>query len=119
MEGDQLDDKKKELLQDACCLLGVRWGIDFSYHTHGGMLYAFGVQPRFTIGMPTIYRALGDLQHDIRIHRGGPHELAENLIRYQECRRKYNVPETVHEEGSGGGFQDSPLQQQWQKKRKS
>lgn len=107
------------MLEDACCLLGVRWGIDFTYHSHGGMLYAFGCQPRYTIGLPTVYRALGDLATYVKVHRGGPHDTPEQLIRYQACRAKYNVPEAVHEDSSGGDSLGSHLQQQWSKKRRS
>nr|QMI57840.1 hypothetical protein [Chestnut teal chaphamaparvovirus] len=119
MEGDQPSNKIKEMLQDACCLLGVRWSIEFSYHQHGGMLYAFGSQPRYTIGLPTVIRALGDLGDSIKVHRGGPFDTAEQLIRYQECRAKYHVPEVVHEDISGGDSQGSHSQQQWPKKRRS
>lgn len=118
MEADQLDAQKKEMLQDACCLLGVRWGIDFSYHPHGGVLYAFGVQPRYTIGLQTALRALGDLAASVRVHRGGPHDTVESLVRYQTCRAKYRVPEVVHEDTSGEGFRDNPSQQLWQKRKR-
>lgn len=119
METDQLDDKKKQMLEDACCLLGVRWGIDFSHHSHGGVLYAFGVQPRYTIGLQTALRALGDLSLHVKVHRGGPHDTVEQLIRYQACRAKYHVPEVVHEDTYGEESRSSHSQQPWQKRKRS
>lgn len=118
MEGDQSHNKEDELLQDAVCLLGTRWGIEFSMHSHGGVSYAFGVQSRYTIGVQTALRALGDLSMHVRVHRGGQHDTAMQLIRYQECRRKYNVPETVHEGTYGEESRDTAMQQQWPKKRR-
>lgn len=118
MEGDQLDDNAKGMLEDACCLLGTRWGIEFSYHSDGGVLYAFGVQPRYPIGVQTVLRALGDLSCHVKVHRGGPHDTAAQLIKYQACRRKYNVPETVHEDTYGEASRDTASQPQWQKRKR-
>lgn len=118
MEADQLADQKKQMLEDAVCLLGVRWGIDFSYHTHGGVLYAFGVQPRYTIGLQTALRALGDLANHCKVFRGGPHDTVDQLVKYQACRAKYRVPEVVHEDTYGEGSQDKASQLQWPKRRR-
>lgn len=118
MEGGESHSETKPMLEDAVCLLGTRWGIDFTYMEHGGVLYAFGTQPRYPIGIATISRALGDLAAHIKVHRGGPHDTALQLIKYQECRRKYNVPETVHEDTYGEGSRESASQPVWPKKRR-
>lgn len=118
MENSELDDKAKGMLEDAVCLLGTRWGIEFSYHLHGGVSYAFGVQPRYTIGVQTALRALGDLAVHVKVHKGGPHDTVAQLVRYQECKRKYNVPETVHEGGYGEESRDSASLQQWPRKKR-
>lgn len=118
MEGSQLDDKIKEMLEDACCLLGTRWGIEFTHHPHGGVLYAFGCQPRYPIGLQTALRALGDLSYHVRIHRGGAHDTVNQLIRYEECKRKYHVPETVHEDTSGEESRGNLTGPAWPRKRK-
>nr|QMI57870.1 hypothetical protein [Chestnut teal chaphamaparvovirus] len=109
---------EKELLQDAVILLGTRWNMDFQFHTANDVLYAFGVCARFTVGIPTITRALGDLAVHVKFNRGGGTDVANTLIRYKECKEKYGVPDVVSEGSSGSDLPETQPGSYWQAKRK-
>nr|WPV87706.1 nonstructural protein 3 NS3 [Chaphamaparvovirus anseriform 8] len=117
LEPKALKEKEKEYLEDAACLLGCRWSIEISFTEHNGILYAFGSCARFTVGIPTIQRALGDLSSYVHFHRGTAHDTCANLIRYKACKEKWRVPETVTEGGSGESYQEQVLQQSWKRKK--
>lgn len=87
----------KELMQDAICLLQHRWQIEFEMREIDGTWYAWGKQKRFTAGEITIQKALGDLFTDdlIIFQRGAPDDSFDSALRYQQCKRKWNVPEQV------------------------
>lgn len=111
-------DLEKQLLQDAVCLLGTRWNMDFQFHETNGILYAFGVCPRFTVGVQTIARALGDLSMHVKFNRGTGTDVAASLIRYKECKEKYNVPDVVSEGSSGQDNQETQPGSYWQPKKR-
>lgn len=87
----------EELIRDAVVLIGNRWNIDFELKQIDGMWHAWGKQTRFTVGEITIQRALGDLylQELITFQRGGPDTSFDGALRYQKCKRKWNVPDIV------------------------
>lgn len=118
LEDDERKAYEKEMLSDAITLLGTRWGMDFTYHEDKGVLYAFGVCPRFTVGIPTINRALGTLAEKVKFHRGGGTDAAISLIRYKVCKEKYGVPDTVSEGSSGTEHLETPQGSFWSAKRK-
>ncbi|QMI57836.1 hypothetical protein [Chestnut teal chaphamaparvovirus 3] len=101
MEGTARDDKKKEFVDDAVLLLSIRWNLEPHIVESKGVLYGFLVCPRFNIGSQTIKRALGALHDSIEFHRGSGTDTATNLIRYIECKKKYQVPDIVSEGSSG------------------
>lgn len=118
LDEDSRDAKAKELLEDAVILLSGRWSMDSSYLESNGKLYAHLVCPRFTIGPATIIRALGNLGGTVHVHRGGPADSAKQLVRYIECKRKYEVPDVVSGDSSGDVDQGSSYQNYWAKKTK-
>lgn len=94
------DEITKELLQDACTLLGIRWNVDISLVTINHTVYAFGYTLRFTASNSTIRNALGDLQDHVEFIRGSSANTAEDLERYKRCKQKWKVPEsTDHSSG--------------------
>lgn len=118
MPADELLKKEKEWLSDASVLWGARWGIDFSWHQCSGVSYIFGVQARFTVSEATLQRALGNLSEYICFHRGGPHSTWEELVRYQQCKEKWRVPDKVSDTTSGEGYQEQALAHSWGKRKK-
>lgn len=117
-DGNNIDDRAridtiKELLQDAAILWGTRWSIDFTWHTSDSVLYIYGICGRLTIGVQTFERALGDLANHVHFYRGGPHDSWEQLVRYRNCIRKWNVPDAVTESTSGDGNQERPSSTFW------
>lgn len=86
-----------ELMQDAVVLLSHRWNMEFEIRQIEGQVYAWGKQSRFTVGESTIQRALGDLylQELITFQRGAPDTSFDSALRYQRCKRKWNVPDVV------------------------
>lgn len=89
------------LLSDACVLLGMRWGLEFTISDYGGTSFGFGVITRFTVSNSTITRALGDLADHISFLRGNAHHTFQELVRYKECKEKWHVPDQVTESYSG------------------
>lgn len=67
-----------------------------------GTPYAFFTCPRFVVGNATLLRALGTLQEAVKFHRGGSTDNYQLLINYKKCLAKYDVPERVSEDFSGG-----------------
>ncbi|UOH27049.1 nonstructural protein 3 [Galliform chaphamaparvovirus 10] len=92
---------KQDLLHDFAALIGVRWSFDITLHVEAGEVYAFGVQPRFTVGTQTINNALGALGEHVKFIRSSPGTNLNDLIRYQQCKKKWGVPESVTESFSG------------------
>lgn len=101
LEGSARFNQAKELLEDAGVLLSARWNLELSYVESGNVLYGFLSCPRFTIGSATIIRALGTLAGAIQFHRGAASDTAEGLIRYVQCKQKYEVPDQVSGDTSG------------------
>lgn len=95
-----------DLIQDAVCLLQHRWQMEFETKKIDNTWYAWGRQKRFTVGDLTIQRALGDLftEELIIFQRGAPDDSFDSALRYQQCKRKWNVPEQVSlsSEDTGG-----------------
>nr|QMI57954.1 hypothetical protein [Wood duck chaphamaparvovirus] len=118
MDSNQKEDKKKELLEDAIILLSGRWNMESTIMESNGIVYGFLVCPRFVVGIPTVIRALGDLGGHVHIHRGGPTDSGKQLIRYVECKKRYNVPDVVSEGSSGDVDQTSGYQSSWGKRTK-
>lgn len=119
---DGLDDQQQapiieELLGDAVCLLSCRWGIDFSFTTVAGTRYAYGICNKFTIGVPTLTRALGTLTEHVEFKRGSVNDTAEGLIRYKRCLEKWKVPDVVTDSGSGDSSQEHQSVPYWRKRK--
>ncbi|QHB35438.1 accessory protein p15 [Capuchin kidney parvovirus] len=102
-----ISEHDKEYLEDAVCLLANRWHIEFEAREHEGVWYAWGKQSRFTVAETTLQRALGDLysQGFITFQKGPPDTSFDSALRYQKCKRKWNVPDVVSQpcEDIGGG----------------
>lgn len=92
---------ERGILDDCCVLLGMRWNVEFTISNHGGKLYAFGSTTRFTVSNPTVCRGLGDLSAHVEFIRGSPAHTLSELVRYKECRDKWNVPEILSESSTG------------------
>lgn len=114
--GQQRDDKKRELLQDAITLLCGRWGMEGTFMETGGNSYAFFTCSRFVISTATLTRALGNLAGAVKFHRGSPTDKPELLIAYKECLAKYEVPEKVSEGSFGEGYAESQSGATWAKR---
>lgn len=99
-------DDGKDLLEDAVCLIANRWHIEFEVKNQDGAWYAWGKQTRFTVSDATIQRALGDLfsQELVTFQKGPPDTSFDSALRYQKCKRKWNVPDVVSQlsEDTGG-----------------
>lgn len=93
------------LLSDAMVLIGIRWSMDMQKLTNNGNQYAFGLNQRFTVSNATIRNALGELTEHVDFLRGTVQNTADDLIRFKECRDRWNVPEIVSEGSSGWGEQ--------------
>lgn len=92
---------KQELLRDFSALVGIRWGFEISIHVVDGDVYAYGVQPRFTVGNSTLRNAIGDLNEHVHFLRSSANSSLEDLVRYQRCKRKWGVEEPVTDASSG------------------
>lgn len=117
LEATDYEREEKALVQDAVCLLGCRWGLEFSYTSESGVLYAFGICNRFNIGLSTITRALGLLSSHIVFQKAGVHETAEQLIRFKLCKERWQVPEVVTEGSYGEGQQEQASGPSWRKRK--
>lgn len=93
----------KALLDDASTLLGCRWQMDFQQITIDSQIYIFGTQTRFTVSNATIRVALGELADHVEFLRGTSHNTAEELARFQKCKKKWKVPDLTTESSSGWG----------------
>lgn len=96
----------RELMEDAICLLNNRWHIEFEMRQQDNIWYAWGRQAKFTVAESTIQRALGDLflQELITFQKGPLDTSFDSALRYQKCKRKWNVPDVVSlpSEDTGG-----------------
>lgn len=117
LEADAYAKEERQLVEDAVCLLGCRWSIEFSYTLDKGVLYAFGICNRFNIGLPTISRALGLLGAHIVFQKAGVHETADQLIRFKQCKDRWQVPEVVTEGSYGEGQSEPPSGPSWRKRK--
>lgn len=101
----------KELLEDAICLISNRWHIEFEIKQQDHIWYAWGKQSRFNVGEPTIQRALGDLfsQELIHFQKGSPDTSFDSALRYQKCKRKWNVPDVVSQPSEDIGGVGTPV----------
>lgn len=95
------DDMQKTLLADVCSLIGVRWGMDVQITTCNGKLYAYGIHQRITVGNSTLRNALGLLASHIDFIRGTPHDTAQALADYRECKEKWQVSDPTSESTTG------------------
>lgn len=98
----------KQLLKDACILLGCRWNMDLQIMQLEGQWYAYGVNTRITVGDKTIKTALGDLTQHVEFIRSTSTTSANDLADYQRCRERWNVPESVTDSSSGWAQQERP-----------
>lgn len=97
-----------DLLGDACVLLGMRWGVEYTVSDIGGTHYAFAIITRFTVSNQGIERALGDLSSHVRFLRGNPAHTMYDLIRYKECKEKWKVPDPSTESYTGPEGMERP-----------
>lgn len=91
------DTSSSDLLLDAISLLSIRWGLEFTRETREDGEYAWSSTTRFTVGEPTLNRALGDLVSNgyIGILRCSASTSIDTAIRYRKCKEKWNVPDVV------------------------
>lgn len=101
----------KELIEDAICLISNRWHIEFELRQQDGCWYAWGKQSRFTVAEATIQRALGDLfsQELVQFQKGPPDTSFDSALRYQKCKRKWNVPDVVSQTSDDTGGAGTPV----------
>lgn len=92
---------ERQLLTEAAILLSVRWSFDVKVQLYNDTYYAFGVNPRFTVGNNTLRNALGELTEHIEFMKAGTSATFEDLCLFQECKRKWRVPDNVTESTSG------------------
>lgn len=98
---------RKQLLQDFCCLLSVRWTFDVTLVEHDGVKYAYGCNTRITASYNTIKNAIGDLSNHVEFLRGHANASYEQLADYKLCRMKWKVPDNVTEDRTSYGWGDS------------
>lgn len=101
---------QRQLLNDFCCLLGMRWNMDMHVtdaKTHNGILYAFGTNNRITVSDRTIRNAIGELAQHIDFLRGQAKTSPGELINYRQCRLKWKVPDVVTDSSYGAEDTDS------------
>lgn len=96
LEGDDdldLDRVKRELLNDCCVLLGMRWSLECTISSDADDLFAFVSTTRFTVSGPTIERGLGELSRHIAYIRGSSANTFQDLVKYKRTREKWKVTE--------------------------
>lgn len=87
---------EKDVLLDAIALLSGRWGLEFDFIERENRLYASTTCSRFSIGIATIEKALGDLHPNyISFHKGPLTSTVDALIRFQRCKEKWNVADVL------------------------
>lgn len=112
-------DHGQEYIQDAICLLANRWYIEFECKQENDVWYAWGKQNRFTVAEHTIQRALGDLftNNHISFQRGPVDTSFDSALRYQKCKRKWNVPDQVSQISDDTGGAGTPVINFFKKKK--
>lgn len=75
--------------------------MDMSIKDINGCKYAYGTNPRITVSERTIKNAIGGLANHVDFIRSIASTSAEDLASYEQCRRKWNVPESVSESTFG------------------
>lgn len=86
---------KKALLEDFKVLIGTRWTMDVVLIHKDYEVFAFGHNPRITVGEGTIRNALGELQEHVHFSKGTASNSADDLIAFKQCKDKWKVPEVV------------------------
>lgn len=94
---------ERQLLNDFCCLVNVRWGMNCTIMEYEGTKYAYGNNPRFTASEKTIRNAIGDLSNHVSIVRSTANVDFEQLAEYKTCKMKWKVPDVVSESSTGWG----------------
>lgn len=102
-ENERSKEVIRTLLEDCISLISIRWNMDMQIIVVRETMYAFGVNPRFTVSNQTIRNALGDLAEHVDFLRGTLQNTADELVKYKECRERWNVPEMVSESSYGSG----------------
>lgn len=97
------EDKEEELLLDACTLLGVRWGMQLGLHRMGSNVWAYGTNTRFHVSDNTLQNALGGLSLHVHFLKGNVEHSLADLVRFEECKRKWGVPNQVTSQDAGSG----------------
>lgn len=92
----------KDLTSDCAILVGGRWGGRVSNISVPSGDYVFFATTGFAPSVGTCIKALGDLGIYFGVVRGNPDASAESLVKYLECRRRWNVPEDLSSTGSDG-----------------
>lgn len=95
------DEIREEMLKDFCCLLSVRWHMEVTIVHIDGKRYAYGSNPRITVSERTIKNAIGTLSNHMEFVRSIASVSAEDLARYQQCKTKWSVPESVTDSSYG------------------
>lgn len=102
------DEMIDTILGDAQCLWGMRWGMDFTKLTIDHNRYIHGNNLRFTAGNETIRAALGDLAEHVDFIRSTPNITPEDIVRYKECLKKWNVKDPTMTSSSGTDDKERP-----------
>lgn len=114
----ELQDLSQALLQDFQILLSIRWNMEISLHqSPNGVWYAYGHNPRITIGKQTVANAIGELTEHIDFIRGSVHNSMEDLIRFKEAKEKWQVQENQSDTSVGTQEQEQ-AGTSWSHKRK-
>nr|USH59380.1 hypothetical non-structural protein [Chaphamaparvovirus carnivoran1] len=109
--------EKKDILLDAISLLSGRWGLEFEFVTKNNELYAYATCSRFSVAERTVERALGDLfPAYIIFHKGPVTATVDSLVRFQQCKQKWNVADVLSPESDDSRGRETTL---FWKKRKT
>lgn len=100
---------QRTILEDVQALWGIRWGIDFTMLTINDQICVHGNNTRFQVSNTTIKAALGDLAEHIKWIRSTPNIGPEDLLKYREAMKKWNVEESTDTSStSGAGRPEHP-----------
>lgn len=96
-------DMQKTILHDVQALWGIRWGIDMTMITIQDQIFIHGNNSRFHVSNDTIRKALGDLAEHIKWIRSTPNIGPEDLVKYKEALKKWNVETETQDTSSTSG----------------